>query len=225
MINPTTLHFLSELKLNNNKDWFTIHKSDYTLALENMIEFADDVILQMNKHDVLENTSGKKSLYRIYKDVRFSKGKTPYNPRFSFGLQRASAERRGGYYVHIEPGNSFVGCGFFAPNPNDLKRIRLDIASNYDEWEAILQSKNIKENFGTLTGEKVLTAPKGFSKDHPAIELLRFKQYLLIKNYTDAEVLTPDFATEVNRILKSVRGYFDYMSEVLTTNINGESIL
>jgi len=225
MINPTTLQFLSELKLNNNKDWFTVHKSDYTLALENMIEFADDVISQMSKHDVLENTSGKKSLYRIYKDVRFSKDKTPYNPRFSFGLQRASAERRGGYYVHIEPGNSFVGCGFFAPNPEDLKRIRLDIASNYDEWEAILQSKNIKENFGTLTGEKVLTAPKGFSKDHPAIELLRFKQYLLIKNYTDAEVMAPDFATEVNRVLKSVRDYFDYMSEVLTTNINGESIL
>lgn len=225
MINPNTLQFLDELKSNNNKDWFTAHKNEYTKALENMIEFADEVILQMSKHDVLVNTSGKKNLYRIYKDVRFSKDKTPYNPRFSFGLQRASAERRGGYYVHIEPGNCFVGCGFFAPNPEDLKRIRLDIASNYEDWNKILQSKEIKDNFGSLVGEKVLTAPKGFPKSHPAIDFLRHKQFLLIKNYTDTEVLNPDFATEVNRVLKSVRTYFDYMSEVLTTNINGESIL
>jgi uncharacterized protein (TIGR02453 family) len=225
IIQKSTLKFLKDLKQNNNRDWFNLNKSLYLDAHQNMISFADGLIIEMNKHDVIENESGKKSLYRIYNDVRFSKDKSPYNPRFAFSLQRASKLRRGGYYVNITPSNCFMACGFFFPNPEDLKRIRMDIERNSDKWKKMLKSKGIKENFGTMIGEKVLTTPKGFSKDDPAIDLLRHKQFLFRHDFKDKEITSDDFMREVNRIFKSIRPYFDYMSEVLTTDLNGELIV
>jgi len=228
MKNPTieksTLQFLKELAKNNNREWFTTNKAKYEKAHKNMIEFVDALIPEMNKHDVLVAQTGRQSLYRIYNDVRFSKDKSPYKPRFAFGFQRETKLRRGGYYVHIAPGASFLGCGFFSPNPDDLKRIRQDIDGNYDQWKKLLKSKVIKDNFGELQGEKVLTAPKGFSKDNPAIDLLRHKQFILRHHFTDDEVLSENFGKEINRIFKSVRPYLDHMSEVLTTDLNGESL-
>jgi uncharacterized protein (TIGR02453 family) len=225
VIHKSTLKFLKELSENNNRDWFNANKSRYLDAFQDMCSFADGLILEMNKHDKLEDLSGKKSLYRIYNDVRFSKDKSPYNPRFAFGMQRATKLRRGGYYVNIKPGNSFLACGFFSPNPDDLKRIRTDIDLNADKWKKLLNSKSIKDNFGKLRGETVTTAPRGFPKDHPAIDLLRHKQFLLRHDFKDKEITSENFLKAVNRIFKSVRPYFDYMSEVLTTDLNGELIV
>ncbi len=224
-IQKSTLKFLKDLSTNNDRDWFNAHKADYTKAHQNMIDFADQLITDMNKHDEIENTSGKKSLYRIYNDVRFSKDKTPYNPRFAFSLQRATKLRRGGYYLNIKPGNNFLACGFFFPNPEDLKRIRQDIDVNYQQWNKLLKTKAIKENFGGLTGDTVLSAPRGYSVTHPAIELLRHKQFLFRHSFTDADVIADTFPRQVNNLFKSIRPYFDYMSEVLTTNLNGELIV
>lgn len=224
-IKQSSIKFLKDVAKNNNRDWFNKHKKGYLAAQENMCAFIDALILEMNKHDQLEPTTGKKSLYRIYNDVRFSKDKSPYNPRFAFGFQRATKLRRGGYYMQVKPGNSFLACGFFAPNPEDLKRIRLDIATNYKQWHKVLQSKNIKTNFGELNGEKILTAPRGFQVDHPAIELLRHKQFILRHDFKDSEIVSADFLKEVNRVFKSLRPFLDFMSEVLTTNVNGEVIV
>jgi len=225
VISNTTLKFLKELSIENNREWFNANKERYLSAHANMSAFVDVLIREMNKHDVLENESGKKSLYRIYNDVRFSKDKTPYNARFAFSLKRATKQRRGGYYVNIKPGNSFLACGFFAPNSEDLKRIREDIDVNYEDWNKIIRSKIVSGNFSGLTGEKVKTAPKGYSIDHPAIELLRHKRFIFRHDFKDKEVVSPDFVKQVNQLLKSIRPYFDYMSEVLTTNANGESLL
>lgn len=224
IIQKSTIKFLKGLAKNNNRDWFEANKQVYLNAQQNMIDFADQLIVEMNKHDDIEDESGKKSLYRIYKDVRFRKDKSPYNPRFACGLQRATKLRRGGYYLNIKPGNSFLGCGFFSPNPEDLKRIRQDIDGNYDAWKKILRNKAIKENFGSIQGDAVVTAPKGYSIDNPAIELLRHKQFVFRHYFTDEEVVSEDFLKEVNRIFKSIRPYFNHMSEVLTTNLNGESV-
>jgi uncharacterized protein (TIGR02453 family) len=224
-INKTTLKFLKDLSANNKREWFNAHKEIYLEAQENMIAFIDGLLSEMNKHDVLENESGKKSLYRIYNDVRFSKDKTPYNSRFAFSFRRATKFRRGGYYMHIKPGNSFLACGFFSPNPEDLKRIRQDIESNYTDWNKLLNSKNIKENFGTLRGDTLASAPRGFPVDHPAIALLRHKQFILRHDFSDKEVLSDQFLKEVSRIFKAVRPFFDHMSEVLTTNLNGEVVV
>ncbi len=224
-ISKTTLKFLKELALNNNREWFNEHKDKYVEAHLNISEFVDVLINEMNKHDVLVTTSGKKSLYRIYNDVRFSKDKTPFNARFAFGFQRATKLRRGGYYVNIKPGNCYLACGFFAPNPQDLKRIREDISINYKKWNRLINSKNSLKEFDGLKGVKVATAPRGYRIDHPAIELLRHKQIIFRKDFKDKDVLSADFLDSVNMSFKSVRPFFDYLSEVLTTDLNGESIL
>jgi uncharacterized protein (TIGR02453 family) len=221
-IQPATLKFLNALSKNNNRDWFNTHKQAYLEAYQNMCDFTGQLIVEMNKHDDIENVSGKKSLYRIYNDVRFSKDKSPYKCRFALSLQRSSKLRRGGYYMNINPGKSYLGCGFFNPNPADLNRIRTDISYNYDQWNKLLKSKNIKLNFGELTGDKVGTAPRGFDINHAAIALLRHKQFILRHNFTDAEVTSAGFLQQANEIYKSVRPFFDYMSEVLTTDANGE---
>jgi uncharacterized protein (TIGR02453 family) len=187
--------------------------------------FVDDLISEMNKHDVLENVSGKKSLYRIYSDVRFKKDKSPYNVRFAFSLMRAGKQRRGSYYMHLKPGNSYISCGFFGPNQGDLQRIRQDMNLNYPDWKKLLQTKSLKQHFGPLTGDAVSTAPRGYAKNHPAIHLIRHKQFFFRHHFTDKEVLSSDFLKKANSVFKAIRPYFDYMSEVLTTNADGESIL
>jgi len=224
-IQPTTFKFLKDLSKNNNRDWFNANKEKYLLAQENLTNCINQLITEMNKHDVIENASGKKSLYRIYNDVRFSKDKSPYNPRFAFGLSRASKLRRGSYYVNIKPGNSFLACGFFGPNPADLKLIREQIEANPEQLQKILKSKLVQKNFGELRGDKVTTAPRGFDINHKGIELIRYKQFILRHDFSDEEVLAQDFIKQVNQLFKSARPYLDYMSEILTTNTNGELIV
>ena len=224
IISEATFTFLKNLKENNNKDWFDANKSEYQKQFESMIFFADGLLQRMNTHDVIETSSGKKSLHRIYRDTRFSKEKTPYKNNWSGGFSRATKERRGGYYFHIEPGNTFVAGGFFGPNTEDLKRIRDEISRDSSELRGILSSKEFKTNFGTLEGERLKTAPKGFSVDNEAIDLLRFKQFLLIKKFKDKEVLDPTFIDEANHAFKNMRAFFDYMSEILTTDGNGNPL-
>ena len=224
-IHQSTLKFLKDLTKHNDRDWFAAHKQSYLDAQQNVCDFIDELIREMNKHDELDNVSGKKSLYRIYSDVRFKKDKSPYNVRFAFSLSRATKFRRGGYYVHIKPGGSYLSCGFFSPNPADLNRIRQDISDNYDQWNKILRSKTISSNFVPMAGDKVSTAPRGYDIHHPAIDLLRHKQFILRHYFTDADVIAPDFLKEVNKTFKAVRPYFDHMSEILTTNLNGELIV
>ena len=223
-IQKSTIEFLKSLSKNNNREWFNERKSNYLKAHENMCEFVDALIHEMNKHDELENTTGRKSLYRIYSDVRFSKDKSPYKARFAFGFQRATKYRRGGYYVNINPGNSFMACGFFNPNPEDLKRIREDIDLNFKDWKKLLSSKSIKTNFGEMIGEAVVSSPRGYEKNHPAIELLKHKQFIFRIDFTDKEVLAENFSKTINANFKAIRPFFDYMSEVLTTDLNGVSL-
>lgn len=223
-LQQSTLTFLSNLAQNNNREWFNEHKNEYLQAHQNLCDIVDLLIVEMNKHDVIENESGKKSLYRIYSDTRFSKDKTPYNPRFAFGFRRATAYRRGGYYVHIEPNNSFVGCGFFAPNADDLIRIREDIDYNYEDWFTLLKTPSIGNTYGNITGNSLATAPKGYPKDHPGIALLRHKQFIFKSALTENDLLSGNLVQIINEKLKDIRPFFDYMSDLLTTNANGEPL-
>ncbi len=224
LINKSTFDFLKKLSTHNNRDWFNANKDAYLLALNNVETFMDSLIVSMNKHDEIETPSGKKSLYRIYNDVRFSKDKSPYNPRFAGYLRRLKPLLRGGYYIWIKPGGSKVGCGFSYPTADDLKRIRLDIERNHSDWSKILYGKSLRNTFGTMQGEKVKTAPRGFVKYHPAIDLLRYKQFWFEHSFTDKEVLATDFVSNVSKTFKAIRPFFDHMSEVLTTDLNGEPL-
>ncbi|NQX96889.1 MAG: DUF2461 domain-containing protein [Flavobacteriales bacterium] len=224
-ISKTNFNFLNQLKVNNNREWFASHKGEYIKQHENTIDFADDLLHELNKHDNIETPTGKKSLFRIYRDVRFSKNKAPYKTHWAGGYKRATKQLRGGYYFHIEEGNSMVGGGFWAPSKEDLLRIREDISTDASELRKVLNSKTFKETFGTLEGEQLKTCPKGFDKENPAIDLLRYKQFIISKKFTDKEVLSPDFAKKVSDTFKKMRPFFDYMSESVTTDSNGERIV
>ncbi|MFH6997771.1 DUF2461 domain-containing protein [Flavobacterium sp. FlaQc-57] len=225
IIPKSSLDFLHQLKENNNKPWFETNKPKYLIELNHIETFAGALLHELSKTDVLKTTSGKKSVYRIYRDIRFSKDKTPFKTFWGGSYTRATKERRGGYYFHLEQGNSFFGGGFWGPNAADLKRIRNEFAHDAEPMQKILQSKSFVTNFGTLQGEQLKTAPKGFDVNHEAIDLLRYKQFLVIKRFTDDEVLSPLFLEQALETFKNMRPFFDYMSEVLTTDINGASIL
>lgn len=222
IIQKSTFDFLKKLSKNNDRDWFNENKEKYLAAKENTEAFVDALITRMNSHDEIETPSGKKSLYRIYNDVRFSEDKTPYNPRFAGHLRRRKPLLRGGYYYWIKPGASRVGCGFTYPSPEDLKRIRIDIQDNHTDWRKLLNKKSIQSTFGTMLGDKVAAAPKGFPKEHPAIDLLRHKQFWFEHPFSDNEVLSPEFLNNINKTFKAIRPFFDYMSEMLATDLNGE---
>ncbi|WP_091211234.1 DUF2461 domain-containing protein [Mucilaginibacter gossypiicola] len=214
--------FMRQLKQNNNREWFAQNKETYQQQLELVEVFAGGLLNLMNTHDVIETPNAKKALHRIYRDIRFSKDKTPFKTNWSGNFTRAGKHRRGGYYFHLEPGNTFIGGGFWAPNNPDLKRIRDDIAFDASPLQKIISSTEFKTTFGVLEGEQLKTAPKGYAADHEAIELLRYKQFLVRKHFTDAEALKPDFVNRASDTFKAMRPFFDYMSDVLTANVNGE---
>jgi len=217
----SSFEFLRLLKNNNERNWFNDHKTAYQKELGYIESFAQQLLDLMNTHDVIETASGKKSLYRIYRDTRFSNDKTPYKTHWSGSFKRAGKQRRGGYYFHIEPGNSFVAGGFFGPSPQDLKLIREQISFDAAPLREILSVGSFASFFGALKGEQLKTAPKGFDADHQDVDLLRYKQFLLIHQFTDEEVLSTDFLGYCNQGFKNMRPFFDYMSEILTTDANG----
>ncbi len=220
-ITPETFDFLKKLSKNNNKDWFTEHKPKFK-ALETEVKlFFQSLKENMEKHDNIDRLK----VFRIYRDVRFSKDKTPYKTQFSASFSRAGAALRGGYYICIKPGESFIATGFWDPNKEDLYRIRKEWEMDVTELQAILNNKKFKSVWGELVGDGVKTAPKGFDKEHPNIELIRKKQFIFVRNFSDDEVLSSNFLQEVDISFQAIRPFFDLMSNILTTNLNGESLI
>ena len=179
----------------------------------------------MTAYDVIEPRSPAKSVYRIYRDIRFSKDKTPYKTYWGGRLSRAGAMRRGGMAFHLEPGNTFIAGGFWRPNKEDLMLLRRQIATDASPLRSVLNGRAFIDFFGNLAGQKLQTAPKGFDRLHPDIDLLNHKQFLIKHNYSDKEVLSPHFAETMAVGFSKMHPFFDVMTEFLTTNLNGESLL
>lgn len=218
----TGFKFLKKLKENNNREWFNAHKTEFQAEQQFVETFAEELLGKLSKHDLIETPSGKKSLFRIYRDTRFSSDKTPYKTNWSGAFRRATKQRRGGYYFQLEPGNTFIAGGFWGPSPEDLKKIRDDIAFDPAPLRKILKSRSFISHFGALEGEQLKTTPKGFDAGHEGIDLLRYKQFLLIKRFTDKEALSDTFLKEADLTFQAMRPFFDYMSDVLSTDPNGE---
>ncbi|WP_431134175.1 DUF2461 domain-containing protein [Psychroserpens mesophilus] len=216
------LDFFKQLEKNNDRDWFNAHKKEFK-NLEAKAKAAYKYIYEaLNKHDVVDGFK----LFRIYRDVRFSKNKLPYKTHFGGAFSRKKPELRGGYYLHVQPDDeSFIAAGFWEPNKEDLLRIRREFEQDDQEIRAIINAKPFKSVWGDFVGDELKTAPRDFDKEHPAIDLIRKKQYIFTKKYTDKEVVSDTFLEDVNASFKAVRPFFDYMSDVLTTNLNGESII
>lgn len=216
------LDFLKKIKANNNREWFAINKPTFdSIVKENKIVF-EKIYDELQKHDSLQGIH----IFRIYKDVRFSKDKLPYKNNFGVGYSRTKPQLRGGYYIHIEPNNSFIGGGFWSPNSEDLLRIRKEFEMDTSHINKITKNKTFVKYFSELQGEDaVKSAPKGFDKNHPAIDLIKKKQFVLRRPFTDAEVLSDTFQKEAIATFLAMRPFLDYMSEVLTTDLNGESVI
>lgn len=220
-ISKSTLDFLTVLKKNNSREWFNEHKAEFQVEQQKAKDFYNALEEQLKSHDEID----KFKLFRIYRDVRFSKDKTPYKPHFAGSFSRASNRLRGGYYLRIRPGESFLAGGFFEPNKEDLLRIRKEFEMDTSEIREIITNKTFVKYFDKLIGDSLKTAPRGFDKEHPNMDLIRMKQFIVVRNFTDKEVLASNFFEEISNSYKAMRPYFDYMSEILTTDLNGESII
>ncbi|MBL6649405.1 MAG: DUF2461 domain-containing protein [Flavobacteriaceae bacterium] len=215
------IKFFNDLKHNNNRDWFAINKTHFK-EIENQVKgFGNEIKNKLNEHDNIDQFK----LFRIYKDVRFSKDKTPYKTHFGLYWNRVKPMLRGGYYLHISPKNNFLACGFWNPNPADLKRIRKEFVFDSLEIRTIIESDQITSTWGSLIGDELKTAPRNFDLNHPNIDLIRKKQFIFRINFLDKEVYDKKFINKIDLFLKTIRPFLDYMSEILTTDENGQSII
>ena len=225
-MNPTipkaAFEFLLKLKKNNNRDWMQEHKKEYLANEKALKEFYIAVEKGLNVTDEIATTK----VFRINRDIRFSNDKTPYNVHRSVSYSRVGAQRRGGYYLRLESGNSYMAGGLFEPNPADLLRIRKEFEMDASEIRDILNNKEIKKAFGNFNQEyAVKTAPKGFNKEDQNIDLIRLKSFFVNHRFTDKEVFAADFKDNLVHHYQLLRPFFNYMSDVLTTDLNGVSIL
>ena len=220
-INPDLFKFYNSLSDNNFRDWFELHKARFKDLEAEVIMFNDIIKSGLEETDVIEKVKN----FRIYRDVRFSKNKTPYKTHFGVAFHRKKPKLRGGYYLHLTPRNSFIATGFWNPNPIDLFRIRKELEIDAQELRDIIAATEFKNVWGGVQGDKVKTAPKGFSKDHPNIDLIRHKQFIFIKKFNDKAVFSPNFYKQVIANFIAVRPFFDYMTNVLTTDLNGVSLV
>jgi len=197
-IEKSTLKFLKDLAKNNDRLWFKASKNEYDYALANMKGLIESIEAELNKVDMIE----KKKVFRIYRDVRFSKDKTPYKDHLGGSFTRATAARRGGYFLGIQPGNkSIIAGGFWNPESTDLKRVREELALDPSDFRKIINAKKFKDFFGQLEGQTLKNIPRGFDKESPAGDLLRMKQYLCYRPVSDKEIIEPDFLKKSSRYL------------------------
>ena len=220
MVLSSSVSFFKKLKKNNNREWFAENKPKFKELELEIKAFGEELKDRLNEFDNVDRFK----LFRIYRDIRFSKDKTPFKTHFGLYWNRLKPRLRGGYYLHISPNNNFLACGFWDPNPKDLYRIRKEFLHDANEFRKILKSKEIYSIWGNLEGTELKTAPRNFDKNHPDIDLIRKKQFVFKINYSDKEVLEKRFIDKIELSLKAIRPFLNYMTDVLTTDENGESI-
>ncbi|MFM7216656.1 MAG: DUF2461 domain-containing protein [Bacteroidota bacterium] len=196
----STLKFLSRLKKNNRKDWFDEHREDYEIAREELKKLVGDFYTGISITDLeLSNLNPSKCIFRINRDIRFSANKSPYKTNMGAWLNRGGKNVvSAGYYLHIEPGNSFLAGGIWMPPAEELRKIRQEIEYNGDVLKSILNDRKFKSAFGGMDPEYALkTAPKGYPKDHPDIALIRHTSFICWHGFNDEQVVQADFVKKL----------------------------
>jgi uncharacterized protein (TIGR02453 family) len=222
MLQNTTLKFLKDLSKNNNKEWFDANRKRYETARQDFIELADAIIKGFCKKDKdFEPLEGKKCLFRINRDIRFSKDKSPYKNNFGASFERGGRiSPWAGYYIHIEPGNkSFIAGGVWNPEADKIKKIRQEIDYNWSDFKKIISNKKFVATFGDLekTKETSLSRePKGYEKDNPAIEYLKLKSWVVSAPLTDADVTGKDVLKKVLTGFEAMQPLIIFLNEALT---------
>ncbi len=218
MITKDILKFLKELKENNDREWFAENKEWYEKSKKDFSEFVDLLILEIRKLDPeIGPLEAKDCQFRIYRDVRFSKDKSPYKTNFGAYISRGGKKLNfAGYYFHMEPGEYFLSGGVYMPDGTVLKAIRQEIFHRIDEFNGILNAPAFKKNFGGLSEmEKMKTAPKDFPKDFPDMELLKHKHYIMSKNLKEKELLSPDLIKVAKETYKAMVPFNHFLNAVI----------
>jgi uncharacterized protein (TIGR02453 family) len=215
-INKGTIEFLSMLKKNNEREWFNKNRKEYETARTNYTKFVQEVIERTVKFDpILKGLEAGHCIFRINRDTRFASDKSPYKTNFGAFIVRGgrkNGDKFTGYYLHIEKGGSFIAGGAYMPPSPWLNAIRERVASDPEKLKKIIASKDFIEFFGQIEGEKLKSAPRGYSSDHPQIELLKHKSYLVMHHLKDADVLRPDFQDFVIAAFKAMKPLNDFLN-------------
>ncbi|MEN9949393.1 MAG: hypothetical protein RLY85_145 [Bacteroidota bacterium] len=218
MIGSATINFLKELKENNNKDWFELHRKNYEAAKQDYLKFVTAVLGKLKSIDpTLEDLEPKKCVFRINRDVRFSKNKDPYKTNMgSFYSKGGKAVECAGYYFHLEPGACFIGGGYWMPQGPVLKNIRSEIDYNLDEFNSIMQEKSMKKYFGALSKEARLSRPpQGYEADNPAIEYLKLKSFVVTAPLPDVALADSNLVNLVVDHFKAMKPLVHFLNRSL----------
>ncbi|KQB44060.1 TIGR02453 family protein [Flavobacterium sp. L1I52] len=222
MLNTESLQFLNDLRANNNREWFQDNKKRYEAYKKDYHQLVADFLDAMKPWDsALEMLEIKDCTFRINRDIRFSKDKSPYKTHMGIWISSGSKGlNKAGYYVHIDPNGSFIAGGFYAPEADDLKKIRKEIAFFYEDLEAILAEPNFKKEFGDFCrNEKYLlkNPPRGYEKEHPAIEFLKLKSFETMHKFDISEVTKKDFVSKTTQKLQLLKPLNEFMNRAIET--------
>jgi len=222
MITPSTLSFLRSLKAANTREWFELHKPEYQDAYGEVLGLAAHLLREISGFDSTVAASGldpKNCIMRIYRDVRFSRDKSPYKTNFFVFINRGGRKSPfGGYYVHVGPdGESFAGGGVYMPEPVVLDRLREEIGGQFGEWRSIISQESFRHEFpgGVLPSGLLKRPPKGYDADDPAIEFLKYKGYYTQRFFSDTEVTSAGFAPGLAVLYRTVKPMVDFLNRAL----------
>ncbi len=219
MLQPATLKFLKDLKKNNNKPWFDKNRKVYEAAKADFAAFIQKVIdLHARKDSSIKNLTAKDCLFRINRDIRFAKDKSPYKTNFgaSINAKGKSAWDSAGYYFHLEPGGCFTGGGIYMPPPDALKKIRQEIDYNFADFKKLISSKKFKSVYGDLDKSKeflLSRVPKGYDPDNPAAEYLRLKSYIAMIKISDKDLTSKDLVKKTVVAFEALQPMIEFINK------------
>jgi uncharacterized protein (TIGR02453 family) len=210
------LIFLNALSKHNNKPWFDQNRAAYEQAREMFEQFINLLIDEFRASDDLQDLSAKDCISRIYRDIRFSKDKSPYKTNMWATIAPGGKKAtKMGYHIALEPqGRSLIAGGMWEPSPEQLIKFRQAIDHDASGFKKIIRDRTFIDNFGKVEGEKLKTAPQGYDRSHPEIELLQFKQVVVVHYYSDDQVLADDFLNQVISSCRAMRPFLDYLNNV-----------
>lgn len=218
MLQKGTINFLEKLSKNNNKTWFDKNRDSYASAKDNFESFVSNILDGLSSTEpVFKEQKAKDCIFRIFRDVRFSKDKTPYKDHFGAFFSRGGRKFPGaGYYIHIQPGGkSFAGGGLWVPEASLLKAVRQEIDYNFDEFNSIIENKKFKKLFKQINGEQLKTLPQGYTEDNPAIKYLKMKSFTVSHNIADADITAKNFEKKVLDVFTTMKPFIAFLNRQL----------
>ena len=218
MLKEETLKFITELKLNNNREWFAENKDKYEAARTDFEQLVAQIVQGINTFDSeLGYLDPKKCIFRIYRDVRFSEDKSPYKTHFGAGFRPSTLSKTSGYYFHLDPDEAFVSCGHYMLMPDQLKKVRRGIYNDFEMFSSIINDKDFKKEFGDLykDDDMLKRVPNGFDKDHPAAEYMKLKHFYALKPLSCKQLLDKDLAAYVTAMYKQMHPLSQFLNDIL----------